>query len=476
MTLLEAIAVIEAQREIIERQALQLAAQAREIERLTAMVARLEERLNKSSGNSNKPPSSDSVYRSPAPAKPEGRAKRKKRTWGKSRDLLPAEAVDRAVVVKPETCSHCGDRLSGEEVEGEVWRHQVVEIPVPKAELTEYQLHACRCERCGAVTRAGLPEGVGASPFGPRLTATMAMLSVGYRLSKRQVQRLIETMWGIKVSRGGVSQCEQRVSAAINASVEALVVQVKQASVLYADETPWKQRHRLHWLWSSGTETAWVFRIEAKRSKESAQALLGPLTSATLVADDYTGYKWVIRRQQCWSHLLRRFVAMMEFKADLVAQRVGRIGLDRIPGMMSLYRAYRAGWIDLRYFRRRMRKVRKAILWALGQGSRSTSPWTRSKCKGIEDMGESLWAFIENPDEIEPTNNRAERAQRHAVLYRKISLGTQSDAGSRFVERMLTVVETLRLQGRNLLAYLEEALVARLHGRAPPQLLPAPGP
>ncbi len=77
-------------------------------------------------------------------------------------------------------------------------------------------------------------------------------------------------------------------------------------------------------------------------------------------------------------------------------------------------------------------------------------------------------------DGVEPTNNAAEQALRPAVLWRKGSFGTHSEAGSRFVERILTVSATCRRQGRDLLAFLIEALTAAQRGTPPPSLLPTP--
>jgi transposase len=82
----------------------------------------------------------------------------------------------------------------------------------------------------------------------------------------------------------------------------------------------------------------------------------------------------------------------------------------------------------------------------------------------------ALWTFAYH-EGVEPTNNRAERALRPAVLWRKRSFGCHSDEGCRYVERLLTVVQTLRLQGRDVLDYLQAALTAHRDGLPAPKLL-----
>ncbi len=97
---------------------------------------------------------------------------------------------------------------------------------------------------------------------------------------------------------------------------------------------------------------------------------------------------------------------------------------------------------------------------------------THRFCKELVEHFKYLWTFVE-VDGVEPTNNAAERALRHAVIWRKLSFGTQSAVGSRFVERMLTVIETARRAGRNAFAWLTEAVRARLCGQTAPALLAA---
>ena len=99
-------------------------------------------------------------------------------------------------------------------------------------------------------------------------------------------------------------------------------------------------------------------------------------------------------------------------------------------------------------------------------------PKTEGLCQDILKRRETLWTFVQVKD-VEPTNNTAERSIRPGVLWRKGSFGTQSEAGSRFVESLMTVVATLKQQKRSVLAYLTAAHEAALRGETAPSLLPA---
>ena len=439
------------------------------IARLEARIAELEQQLGKNSKNSDKPPSTDPPWKDPAAP---GSKKKRPRRRGMWRALVDEAKVDRIEHVRPSICPRCFGKLSGEPCKQAV-RHQVVEIPEVRADVTEYRLEALACRRCYTVTRAQMPGHAPKSPFGPRLMAQVAVLSSAYRLSKRQIQSLLKAQWGIEISLGGISQIEARVSEAVRVPYEAVREHVTQAPVVFADETPWKQRNRLAWLWTAGTKDAVAFQIHRRRTSEVAQSLLSKDFRGTLVSDRYSGYAFVPwdQRQVCWAHLLREFTAMSELN-ESVPRYVGEQVVARLGEMFALWRTFRAREMDEQPFFAAIEPVCQQIESTIELGANASHPETRSRCRSILKSREAFFRFVRYPG-VEPTNNRAERALRHGVIYRKVSLGTQSDRGSRFVERMLSVVQTLRLQARNAHAFLYEAATALLTGRAAPALLPS---
>jgi transposase len=159
---------------------------------------------------------------------------------------------------------------------GRVWRHQVVELLPLAMRVTEYQLIARRCPVCGKRTRAALPAGVSRRPFGPRLTAVIALLSGRYRLSRREVRQLLQDLWQVRLSFGAVVRQEQAQSAALAPVLDEARATVQEADVVNMDETGWRQEQRRVWLWTVVTAELTVFQIDCHRSGAVVEALLGP--------------------------------------------------------------------------------------------------------------------------------------------------------------------------------------------------------
>jgi transposase len=452
--------------------------------RLVRRVEALEARLKQDSRNSSRPPSSDPPQirynrppKPPSGKKPGGQPGHE----GTTREFMASSKVDKILELWPEECGGCrrkfGRRDRRKLTLRQARRHQVTEIPEPKPETTEYRMHgiACADTECGQVTWAELPEGVPEGRFGPRVQATVAILTGRYRASKREAQAQMQDLHGVRMSLGQISAIEGGVSAALKKPVrEAHQYAQKQVSA-GADETSWPQGkkagRRKAWLWVMVTASVTVFRIELKRSARAARRLLGKF-SGTLSTDRWKAYGFhrLDKRQICWSHLGRDFEGMGERKGS---RRIGEALLGEMGRMFAWWYRVRDGTLQQSSFATYMVEVRAKVKRLLKEGTRCRDPITRGKCREILEVFPALWTFVRVPG-IEPTNNACERALRAAVLWRKGCFGTRSAAGSRFVERMLTAAATLRQQERSLLAVLTEAIQARQQGTSPPSLLPDP--
>jgi transposase len=379
---------------------------------------------------------------------------------------LPPERIDRTETVKPTRCDGCGAALTGEDHFPR--RHQVLEIPEPTAEVVEWQLHALLCE-CGRVTTAKLPEGVPRGNFGPRLQAFVGLLSCGYRLSKRGVQELLHDTFGVTISLGSVTECERAVSEALEVPHAEALAHVQHQPVKHADETGWPEAPRKAYLWTIVTAAVTVFVIAHGRTKELAQSLLG--TGGILVSDRLASYHfWPDRRRQfCWAHLKRRFEEFL--LSDDVSHELGAQLLTQVRTLFELWYRVRDGTLGHSSFKRAMGPVMRSVKALLLQGTVCADPEVAGTCRELLEHEAALWTFVRCKG-VEPTNNASERALRHGVLYRRGSFGTQSERGSRFVERMLTTRATLRAQDRNVMAFVVAACQVRLTGTATPSLLP----
>lgn len=443
------------------------------VKKLEAEIAELKERLNRNSRNSSKPPSSDGPE---VPPKTNRKPKSNRNCGGQpghkgsTRQLVPIEQVKESHDIKPEVCHQCEEGLEG--ADPEPYRHQVTEIPPVVAEVYEYRLHTLTCSACGCETRAEIPLGVPKGAFGPRLQAMVAMFTGRYRLSKRDTVDVMTDFFQAKVSLGSISALEQRTSEAISTPVEEARKYVKEQSVVHMDETGWYIVNKRAWLWVAATLQVVVFLIRPSRGGKVVKEMIGEAFKGILSSDRWSAYNWlpVAFRQLCWSHLQRDFEAFAERGGG--SQRIGNAILARSDLMFKWWHQVRNGSMSRETFQEKMEPIQHQVGQLLRQGTTCEHTKTAGSCRNILKREAALWTFVHIPG-VEPTNNFAERLVRHGVLWRKVSFGTQSDSGSRFAERIMTVVATLKQQDRNALDFLAEACDAANWNRSAPSLLPA---
>jgi transposase len=433
-------------------------------------LARLEEQVNQTSRNSSKPPSSDPPTLARPTRSPSGRkAGGQPGHPGHGRELKPEEEVDRVVDAKPAVCGQCGSLLLGDDPQPV--RHQVTELPVITPVVTEYRCHTLACVVCGAQTQAPWPQDMPPGSFGPRLQATTGFLTGRMGASQREVHEMLETLFATEVSVGSIAAVEHAVSKALAEPVAEATRYVQRQHMRNVDETGWRERAKRVWLWVCATPLVTVWRVLASRSAASAKGLLGEDFPGVVGTDRYGAYNWVDpqRRQLCWAHLKRNFVAFVERGGE--SARIGSALLAEEAQLFALWYRVRDGTLAWADFQVRMLPVMAQVGELLQEGAAVAHARTARTCRNLRKREAALWTFVWEED-VEPTNNSAERPLRRAVLWRRRSFGTQSAAGSQFVERILTTVTTLRQQNRAVLEYLTAACAAAIRGDKAPSLLP----
>lgn len=433
-------------------------------------IADLEERLGKNSTNSSKPPSTDPPSlkrRPPAPASGKKRGGQPGH-HRKSRPLAPPEQVRQVIDCKPPQCRWCHQKLQGDDPQP--IRHQVAEVPPVQPTVDEYRLHRLTCPRCRTSTCATLPPGVPQGAFGPRLRAILSVLAGGYRLGKRPIRQLAFDLLGLTISTGMIARLERQGADELEAPVEELRDHVRQAAVTHIDETSWWQGQDKMWLWAAVTRLVTVFVIAPSRGADVAKQILGTNAKKVVISDRLKSYGWIKRHQFCWAHLNRDFQAMIDRGGELA--EVGRLLLGHSERLFDWWHRVRDGTMARATLRSKVAMMRFSFREDLGRGVKCGCAKTAGTCRELLGGESHLWTFV-RVEGAEPTNNDAERALRHGVIYRKLSGGTDGEAGSRFVERMLSVVATCRQQEVNVLDYLTRCYQARLDGKAAPSLLPS---
>jgi transposase len=468
----EAQGIIRSLLEVIERQQITINSLLARVDELTARVQELETALdqkNKTPLNSSVPPSTEHPHAKSLAAGPPTKRPRGGQPGHPKhqRTLLDPEDCNEVVPLKPTCCRSCGKALEG--IDSDPLRHQVWEIPQPQPVVIEYQRHRLTCS-CGCSTCAPLPEGVPEHTSGPRLVATAVFLMACCRLSKSRAAFALMNLIGVPVSPALMVKLQQQATAALTPCYEELKAALPETTVVNCDETPTKEGSKKAWIWVVAAPIFTVFAIALTRAASVIENLLGATYRGVMSSDRYGGYNAYNRqRQLCWAHLKRDFQALVDAGGE--AQIVGQQLLSYLHMVFDHWHDYLGGKISRAALKRRIdRDVTAAIWQTINAGREATHGPTRALCRDLSKRWRQLWRFLDHAG-VDPTNNRAEQVLRHAVIWRKLSFGTQSAAGSRFVETMLSVIETSRQQGRNLLDVLTAAVEARQNGQAPLSLL-----
>jgi transposase len=448
----------------------------------------LQEQLARTSANSSQPPSKNPQGFKPNCKEPTG----KKRGGqigheGYERKLYPLELCQEVIEHYPQECSECGVKLVANSSSAQAYRHQVVEVPPVQPVVTEHRFHAITCPCCGKENQA--PERgeiIGKGGYGSRLAAYVGLFSSQYRQSYRQIQRMMEAVFGLGMSLGTIKRLRSEVSEAVNHAVTEAMHYIQQQPVVGVDETGFTQRNgdgqnaakTSGWLWVAVTPLVICFQVMLSRASTAAQSVLGEAFAGFIISDRCPAYTWVEvqRRQICWAHLKRDFIQISERLG--VSAQIGQSLLAQQKHLFNLWYEFRNGQITRPELVQVVEPIQTQILSILREtaeiqiGEKEKTPLAKTvrTCRNLLKLESALWLFVRE-EGVEPTNNAAERAIRPAVIWRRTSFGSDSAAGSDFVSRLLTVVSSLNLQERNVLDFLAESVSAARSRGTPPSLL-----
>jgi transposase len=472
----EAEAIYDQGREVVVAVLLRMDEQIRRLEERVARqderIAQLERRLNRSSRNSSQPPSADAPSAPPRRGKDSsGRSQGAQSGHeGHGRPLLPAWAVDEVIEHWPDRCE-CGHAFTEQErvAAGEPARWQVEELPLISVRVSEHRCQRVRCPGCGEHARGKLGGEVAQSAFGPRFQAAVATLSVRNRVSRRDVVELCEQLFSSRISAGTVDAILSRTADALVEPHAELLRELRGAGALNTDETGWRTAGERRALWGIFNQRHAYLHIAGDRHEDHAKELLAD-TEAIVTTDRWWAYSHLplARRQLCWAHLRRDFEAHAE---GLAAEKeFGEAGLALCERVFWAFEVFQhtSDRHELKRTIRSLQREYKPIIRRFA-AKRARNRHCRGMARNLLKAWPALWTFAKHPD-VQPTNNHAERALRGAVIYRKLSLGSQSEGGERRIERLLSANTTCRLQRRSLFVYLTDALSAHARGDPVPLL------
>jgi transposase len=460
----------------------------KEVTELRAENVLLKEQLARTSANSSQPPSKNPIGFKPSRKKGSGKPRGGQLGHeGHERKLYPLEMCQEVIKHHPpKQCRRCGGVLELEE-NAVPYRHQVVEVPEVKPIVIEHQFYSAVCSCCGIENQAcDMSKIVSQSGYGPRTAAYVGLLSSQYRQSYRQIQRLMEAVFGIRLSVGAINHLRTEVSSSVREALEEAKNYIQQQPSVGMDETGFKQRNgdgengekKSGWLWVVVTPLIVYFQVILSRSQEAAKSILGEGFGGLLTSDRCPSYNWVdsLKRQLCWAHLKRDFTQISERPG--ASAKTGASLLKQEKQVFNLWHQFKNGDITRAELALSVQPIQDRVsailrqMSKIGIGPKEKTPLAKTvrTCRNLLELESALWLFIRE-EGVEPTNNASERALRPAVIWRRTSFGSDSAAGSEFVSGLMTVVSSLTLQERNVLDFLVESISAKRAGGQTPSLL-----
>ena len=477
LALQERVAKAEARADAAEARAVTAEARVAVLETRCAALekenAELKARLGKNSSNSSKPPSSDSPYKAKPPVK---RGLRKAGGQpghkGTTRAWLPPEKVDEHKLVRAPECI-CGVSLEGvPATKSATWARQVVELPVILPHVTEYTFETPQCPCCARVNQPVVPPEA-TTCMGLNLTALAATLVGEYHLSRDAAASLLGSVLNMPIYAATVQACCEQVSAGLQAATAEVDASLPSSAVVHMDETSWKQRRVLHWLWIAIGDRVTSFAIHARRGWQQLDLWFPNGFAGVVNCDRWRPYERFARRQLCWSHLERDLQAIIDAGAAGVTAATNALaGADAMFAMWWRFKEDLVSRSDLQRDTQAYRLQLKGFCAKGASQKRDRDRRWRALGRDLLRQWDAVFLFLD-VDGVEPTNNAAEQGLRSGVIWRRTTQGTRTDAGSAFVQRIMTAQANCKRQGRSVLRFLADTLMAHRQGMTTPSLMPS---
>ncbi|MEH2119113.1 IS66 family transposase [Nostoc sp.] len=464
--------------EMILRQAIVNRELFSSIQELKQEIEKLRVIANIDSKTSSKPPSTDLLKKSEK-NKPETEslADSPKRSPGgqpghKGKTRKGFDRVDRYEILRPRICS-CGQaEFILEPVKVEFQQvAQLVELPI---EVVEYHRHTLLCQHCGTLQSADWsPEIVPGQDLGVRLQAFLGWMGNYAHLPYEKQQEMLWELGQIEIGLGTLVTTNERVQTAIEPSISELSNWVKQTQPnVHVDETPWSVKGVKEWLWVVANSEFCLFTAADTRSRNELQTILGTEYTGVLSSDNfsvYNGYQ-AVAQQKCLAHLRRHFKKLIQLPG-LHNKAIGEAFVDLIDEAFSNY----ARWfetLDCTSYNDWVNQFKPKLQQTLNQWINLAGATAGNLLRSLCDKASQWWYFLDNP-EVPPDNNQAERSLRLAVTKRKISGGSRSMERFQHTANLLTAVQTCRRQGRSVIGFFAQALLAdSINSQSRPSLLP----
>jgi len=386
------------------------------------------------------------------------------------RELPQVVKISETKEAKLHGCPDCGSRLQAIRKQEQF----VTDIPVVEVKTTRFVSYSGYCTTCHKRVRSQHPEqtslatGAAGVMVGPRAKALAADLKHRLGVSYGKVSEVLKDAFGLSVSRSGWCQADQKLARTARPIYAELLEAIRQCSVVNVDETGWRIGILSAWLWVFTHRDVTVYTIRANRSSDVVLDILGTHFSGVLTSDGHLAYDdrrlsdWL--KQQCLSHLLRDLKDMNETKTGR-ALHFARQATDLLQEALALKREKPT--LGSRTFSHRARLLEARLDRLIAASRRFSDPENARFAKRLRKHRPHLLRFL-YVEELEPTNNRAERMLRPAVITRKTNGCNRTQAGAQAHSILSSVLVTCHQHSLPVLDYLVQL---QQFGSSPPPLL-----
>ena len=431
----------------------------RKVELLTAGITELEEKLalyQKTSTLEKKPLNfikQNSHYRK-KPGQPKGH---KGTSWFRPKEA--DETVDLTLSCCP-NCSHPLLKPFG------IRDHFVEELVPASVVVTNYRHYRYRCPSCKKIVESSAPLEIPNARLGPKALLTAAYLKYGLSLPYRKVTLALSNLCGLQVTPGGLAQAIQRSAHFFQTEISFIKESLRKSNFVHSDETGWRLGYRNHWLWVFTTDKVTLYQINKSRSHKVVKKILGKNYKGTLISDFYTAYNPLpYKKQKCLAHLFRE-LAECKTKAEEFLSFRKKLSRLLHDGMRL---AHRREELEKDLFLRKQKHIESRLMQIISTFYQD--PDCQRLSNRLRKHKEAIFCFLREAD-VEPTNNRAERALRQNVISRKVSFGNYSTSGATTQTIITSLIETCRQQKKDFIQYGLEFIQHHLSGNTTSLLTP----
>lgn len=348
------------------------------------------------------------------------------------------ERIDEIKEHKLDTCPDCGEPVSDTQ---EIRERVIEDIEQPKTKNTKHLIHRCYCRKCNKIVEPEIEDALPNARFGLRLMTLILILKLDSRIPSNKIVSLLSSVFGINISDGEIYGILRQLSQAFGDYYKDLENKIKEALVKHIDETSWRINGKNNWLWIFINKEVALYVVRKRRSSKVPIEILGNQEGKVIIDDRFSAYNELARvsgckQQICWAHLLRNSKDLAEhyLEAKYIHKRmkyIHRYAIKLNHKANKDEKEMLLHWMDL--------------IASRSYKSTEVYKFVKSVCRYHRD---NLFRFVDNP-EIDSTNNRAESGLRPAVVIRKISGGSRSEDGAEVTAKLLSILQTIKIQTSN---------------------------